>query len=70
MSTVVPAEWAPHRAIWLGFPSHENLWADDLGQAQAEAAALAEALAGPGREQVRLMVCGDRDKGVCPLSHS
>jgi len=59
MSTVVPAEWAPHRAIWLGFPSHEALWAEDLDQAQTEAAALARALAGPGREQVRLLVSGE-----------
>jgi agmatine deiminase len=59
MSTIVPAEWAPHRAIWLGFPSHEELWAEDLDQAQIESAALARALAGPGRELVRLLVCGD-----------
>lgn len=45
--------------MWLGFPSHPDLWAEDLDQAQTEAAALARALAGPGGEQVRLMVCGD-----------
>jgi agmatine deiminase len=55
MSLTVPAEWAPHRAMWLGFPSHEELWAEDLPVAQAEVAALARALAGPGRERVRLM---------------
>ena len=55
MSFTVPAEWAPHRAMWLGFPSHEELWADDLELAQAEVAALALALAGPGGERVRLM---------------
>lgn len=55
MSFVVPAEWAPHRAMWLGFPSHADLWEDDLDAAQAEVAALARALAGPGRERVRLM---------------
>ncbi|MBW8815260.1 MAG: agmatine deiminase family protein [Caulobacterales bacterium] len=53
--TVVPAEWAPHRAMWLGFPSHADLWEDDLAAAQAEVAALAQALAGPGGEQVKLM---------------
>src|SRR5689334_4861150 len=52
---VVPPEWAPHRAMWLGFPSHVDLWEDDLEAAQAEVAALARALAGPGGEQVRLM---------------
>ncbi|WP_374574064.1 agmatine deiminase family protein [Phenylobacterium sp.] len=55
MSLIVPAEWAPHRAMWLGFPSHADLWEDNLPAAQAEVAALARELAGPGREQVRLM---------------
>ena len=54
-----PAEWAPHRAMWLGFPSHGDLWLEDLDEAQAEVAALAAALAGPGRETVRLMAAGD-----------
>src|SRR3954463_1685468 len=53
--TFVPAEWAPHKAMWLGFPSHAELWEDDLAAAQAEVAALARALAGPGGERVRLM---------------
>jgi len=48
MSFTVPAEWAPHRAMWLGFPSHAELWEDDLPAAQDEVAALARALAGPG----------------------
>ena len=55
----VPAEWAPHRAIWIGFPSHAELWEDDLGAAQAEAAALVRALAESGGERVRVMVCGE-----------
>jgi agmatine deiminase len=55
MTVTVPAEWAPHRAMWLGFPSHAELWADDLAAAQTEVAALARALAGPGAERVRLM---------------
>ncbi|MBV9511784.1 MAG: agmatine deiminase family protein [Caulobacteraceae bacterium] len=59
MSVHVPAEWSPHRAMWLGFPSHGELWEDDMEPAQAEVAALARALAGPGGERVRLMVCGE-----------
>jgi len=54
-----PAEWAPHRSIWLGFPSHPELWEDNLVPAQAEVAALAKALAGPGGERVRLLVRGE-----------
>ncbi len=59
MNTPVPAEWSPHRAIWLGFPSHAALWEDDLAPAQAEVADLARALAGPGAERVKLLVRGD-----------
>jgi len=55
MKVIVPAEWAPHRAMWLGFPSHAELWQEDLPQAQHEVAALARALAGPGGERVRLL---------------
>jgi agmatine deiminase len=58
MTAIVPAEWSAHRALWLGFPSHADLWAEDLASAQVEAAALARALAGPGGERVRLLVCG------------
>ena len=58
-SRIVPAEWAPHRAMWLGWPSHADLWAEDLEEAQAEVAALARALAGPGDERVRLLVHGE-----------
>jgi agmatine deiminase len=59
MIALVPAEWSPHRAMWLGFPSHAELWEDNLEPAQAETAALAKALAGPGGERVRMLVCGD-----------
>lgn len=55
----VPAEWSPHRAMWVGFPSHAELWQDELEPAQAEVAALARALAGPGGEQVKLLVRGE-----------
>jgi agmatine deiminase len=54
--TVIPAEWSPHRAMWVGWPSHGELWEDNLEPAQAEVEALVRALAGPGREQVRLLV--------------
>ena len=56
MTTPVPAEWSPHRAMWVGWPSHGELWEDNLEPAQAEVEALVRALAGPGRETVKLMV--------------
>ncbi len=60
LTDVVPAEWAPHKAMWLGFPSHEDLWEEDLAPAQDEVAALARALAEVGGERVRLLVHGDQ----------
>ncbi len=52
----VPAEWEPHGALWVGFPSHAELWEENLAPAQDEVAALCRALAGPGRERVRVLV--------------
>ncbi len=55
----IPAEWSPHRAMWVGWPSHAELWEENLEPAQAEVEALVRALAGPGREQVKLLVGND-----------
>lgn len=50
------AEWAPHEAVWIGFPSDPELWLEDLLEAQREAAAFAAAVhAGGSGEQVWLV---------------
>ncbi|AHE57486.1 agmatine deiminase family protein [Sphingomonas sanxanigenens] len=52
-----PAEWAPHDWVWIGFPSHPELWEEDLAPARVEVAAFANAVHADGRgEQVRLVV--------------
>ncbi len=49
-------EWAPHEAVWIGFPSDPELWLGDLKDAEREVAAFAEALHAGGKgEAVRLV---------------
>jgi agmatine deiminase len=40
-----PAEWEPHRACWLAFPSHVELWEENLPVVQAEFVELCRAIA-------------------------
>ena len=35
-AAAIPAEWAPHRAMWVGWPSHAEYWFEALEQAQDE----------------------------------
>ena len=56
-----PAEWAPHEAVWIGFPSHADLWEGDLEPAREEVGAFARIVHAGGRgEEVRL-VAADPD---------
>jgi agmatine deiminase len=56
-----PPEWAPHAFVWIGFPSHGDLWEEDLDPAREEVAAFARAVWADGKgEEVRL-VAADAD---------
>ncbi|WP_106639628.1 agmatine deiminase family protein [Allosphingosinicella vermicomposti] len=51
-----PPEWAHHEWVWIGFPSHGDLWLEDLDAAQEEVAAFARAVHADGNgEEVRLV---------------
>ena len=51
-----PPEWAPHQAVWIGFPSDPELWLADLKAAEREVAAFAAAVHSDGKgEQVWLV---------------
>jgi agmatine deiminase len=54
-----PAEWAPHDAVWIGFPSHPQLWEDDLESARGEVIDFARAVHAGGRGERVILVAAD-----------
>ena len=59
MTIPPPAEWAPHAAVWIGFPSHAELWQEDLEQAREEVIAFARAVHADGSGERVLLVAAD-----------
>ena len=66
-------EWAPHEAMWIGFPSDASLWESDLAPAQAEVAAFAAAIHADGAGERVLLVAADpasaeTARRLCPFA--
>ncbi len=57
-------EWAQHDAVWIGFPSHPELWVEDLDRARAEVAAFARAVHAGGRGEKVILVAADEEAAV------
>ena len=54
--TVILPEWAPHEALWIGFPSDRSLWAEDLVPAQSEVVEFARAIHADGKGEAIWLV--------------
>jgi agmatine deiminase len=59
MTTLPLPEWAPHEAVWIGFPSDEELWEDTLVPAQFEVVAFAKAIHADGAGEAVWLVAND-----------
>ncbi len=53
---IQPAEWAHHKAVWIGFPSHSELWLEDIDPARVEVVAFARAVHADGAGEKVILV--------------
>lgn len=59
MTVRQPPEWADHDWVWIGFPSHAELWQEDLEPARAEVIAFARAVRSGGLGERVILVAAD-----------
>ncbi|WP_447930409.1 agmatine deiminase family protein [Sphingopyxis fribergensis] len=65
MTLQMPAEWAPHDAVWIGFPHLAEEWAGAIDEGRRDVAAFANAIHDGGRgEEVRLVVNDARQADI------
>ncbi len=64
MPYIMPAEWAPHEGVWIGFPSRREYWEAPLAEAQREMAAFALAVHDGGRGETVYLIAGTSDAAM------
>lgn len=61
MAFRMPAEWAPHERVWIGFPSFAEYWGEPLAEAQRQIAAFANAVHDEGRGETVHLIAGNAE---------
>lgn len=56
-----PPEWAPHKWVWIGFPSHADLWEADLAPARGEVIDFARAVHDGGAGERVILVAANHE---------
>lgn len=65
MTLLMAAEWAPHEAVWIGFPHLAEEWSGQIDAGRRDVAAFANAVYDGGRgEEVRLVVNDTRQADI------
>lgn len=59
MTLRMPAEWAPHERVWIGFPSSVEYWGEPLAEAQRQIAAFANAVHDKGCGETVHLIAGN-----------
>ena len=61
MAFRMPSEWAPHEAVWIGFPSSADAWGAPLQRAQQQIAAFANAVHASGKGERVHLIAGNAE---------
>jgi agmatine deiminase len=61
MTFRMPAEWALHERVWIGFPSFWGHWEAPYEEAQRQIAAFANAVHDGGKGETVHLICGSPD---------
>jgi agmatine deiminase len=61
MAFRMPAEWAPHESVWIGFPSSTDAWGEPLHHAQLQIAAFANAVHASGDGEAVHVIAGSAE---------